>query len=241
MPHKRAKRPARERKKAQRAIDLAPKISAEHEPIPKSVLRVLDAGQIRREYRKKKRELDGVEDNLQRKKRRHDATGMKDDEKIAALRIKPSETVAQFDRRVENSMMPLIKTALRQSSAQARRVRREEAAEETLKRVKQADKARHSVLESPNNVSDPPLTAAVNEEIAPPRKTKEFQVVSTSAPRRLNDVAQEPPVIKKLSCGATKNDAAPSGVLSIAQKAMMEEERNKVIRHYRELKARKLR
>lgn len=84
-----------------RATDLAPKISIEHEPIPKSVSRVLDAGQIRREYRKKKRQLDGVsnsdKDNLQHKKRRHDTTDTHDGE-ATALRIDPSESVAQFNR-----------------------------------------------------------------------------------------------------------------------------------------------
>lgn len=134
--------------------------------------------------------------------------------------------------------MPLIKTAVRQSSAQARRVRREEAALETLKRGKQGDNARNPLLESPKKRSDPPPTAAADGGIVNVRK--EFQVVSTSAPRRLNDIAQEPPVLKKFP-GVTKNDAAPSGVLSMAQKAMMEEERDKAIRYYRELKAKKLR
>lgn len=138
-------------------------------------------------------------------------------------------------------MMPVIKTALRQSSTQMRKVRREEAAQETLKRGKHTDKGRHT-LESSKEGSDPPPPATA-DEITNPRNliAKEFQVVSTSAPRRLNDIAQEPPVIKKLPRGAIKNDTAQPGVLSIAQKAMMEEERDKAIRHYRELKAGKLR
>lgn len=131
--------------------------------------------------------------------------------------------------------MPLIKTALRDSAAQARKVRREEAAQETLKR---AAKAR---TESSKKPSDPP-PSGIADEITNPRSTaKEFRVVSTSAPRRLNDIAQEPPVIKKLPRGALKNDAAPPAALSMAQKTMMEEERDRAIRHYRELKARKLR
>ena len=134
--------------------------------------------------------------------------------------------------------MPLIKAALRQSSAQTRKVRKEAAAQETLKLGKHAEKA----PESSNKGSDPPpIDAADEKNIDRRHVTKEFQVVSTSAPRRLNDIAQEPPIIKKLPRGAAKNDAAPSGVLSMAQKAMMEEERDKAVRHYRELKARKLR
>lgn len=135
-------------------------------------------------------------------------------------------------------MVPLIKTALRQSSAQARRVRREEAAQESLKRSKHGDNARPPRLESSKRGSDPPPTSVVDDH---PNVAKEFQVASTSAPRRLNDIAQEPPVINKLPRGAAKSDATSSGVLSMAQKAMMVEERDKAIRHYRELKARKLR
>ncbi|KAF8549745.1 hypothetical protein OG21DRAFT_1469651 [Imleria badia] len=244
MPHKRAKGPVREREKARRATDLAPTISLEHEPIPKSVSRVLDATQIRREYRKKKHQRDGVsnsdEDAHPRKKRRHDATDMKYGD-TTALRINPGETVAEFNRRVESSMVPLIKTALRESSAQARKVRREEAAQESLKRDKHGDKVRQPPPESSKRGSDLPPTSVAEEDIDRQHVAKEFQVASTSAPRRLNDIAQEPPIISKLPRGAVKHDAAPSGVLSMAQKAMMEEERDKAIRHYRELKARKLR
>lgn len=81
---------------------MAPKLSVEHEPVPKSVSRVLDAGRIRREYRKKKRQLDGVsnsdEDNPRRKKSRKNVTGMKDDAETSALRLKPGETIPQFNR-----------------------------------------------------------------------------------------------------------------------------------------------
>ncbi|KAG9315519.1 hypothetical protein JVU11DRAFT_3134 [Chiua virens] len=241
MPHKRATRSVREQRKAQRATDLPPHIAIEHEPVPKSVSRVLDAGRIRREYRKKRQLDPSGADGHPQKKRCHDATSVKDDE-IMALRIKPNETIAQFNRRVENNMMPLVKTSLRQSSSQTRSVRREEAAEEIFKRGIGKNKSRHPLPESSKMGSDPPLNAVADEETPSPRnKTKEFQAVSTAAPRRLNDIAQEPPVIMKLPRGATKNDAAPSGVLSMAQKAMMEGERDKAIKHYRELKARKLR
>ena len=143
-------------------------------------------------------------------------------------------------RRVEDSMMPLIRTALRQSSAQTRKARREEAAQETLKQDKQANRGRRR-SGRPEKSQDPPPAANADEMTKPLNVTKDFQALSTSAPRRLNDIAQEPPVIKKVPRGVTKNDAAPPGGLSMAQKAMMEEERERVIRHYRDLKARKRR
>ncbi len=77
---------------------------------------------------------------------------------------------------------------------------------------------------------------------------REFEKVDTSAPKRLNDVAQAPPELKKLPRkakklaamgGAAKGSGAGSlkeGLLSMAQKAMMEEERERAIRLYREMK-----
>ncbi|KAF9220521.1 hypothetical protein BS17DRAFT_714383 [Gyrodon lividus] len=245
MPHKRAKRSVREQGKALRDTDLAPKTAIEHEPIPKSVSRVLDAGRIRREYREKQRKLDGDndEDNPRRKKRRHDEADVTDGA-TKALKIKLGETVAHFNKRVENTMMPLIKTALQQSSAQARKVWKEEAAQEAEKRDKKRNKSHQQHSETFKETSVPPPTVCADEDSAKPWNTaytaKEFQVASTSAPRRLNDIAQEPPEIKKIPRGATKGDRT-SGVLSMAQRAMMDEERERAIRHYRELKARKLR
>jgi hypothetical protein len=72
-------------------------------------------------------------------------------------------------------------------------------------------------------------------------RPKEFQSLSTSVPRRLNDIAQAPPELKKLPRGATTAAGSMGkrvdGVLSMAQKAMMEQERIKAVSRYRELKA----
>jgi hypothetical protein len=86
---------------------------------------------------------------------------------------------------------------------------------------------------------------------------KEFVVHSSSAPKRLNDIVLAPPVfgarVGKL--GGMRNGKVGEGsgkgrgerskgigkvdnasVLSMAQKQMMEEEREKIIKRYRELK-----
>ena len=74
----------------------------------------------------------------------------------------------------------------------------------------------------------------------------EFAKVSTSAPKRINDIAQAPPQIKHLPRNA-KKIVATSGkgkksdaIVSMAQKAMMEAERENVIQRYRELKKQRL-
>ena len=66
---------------------------------------------------------------------------------------------------------------------------------------------------------------------------KEFATLNSAAPRRLNDVAQAPPELKKLPRGAGSAIGKRDGVLSMAQKVMIEQEREKAILRYRELKA----
>jgi hypothetical protein len=82
-------------------------------------------------------------------------------------------------------------------------------------------------------------------------RPKEFATTSSAAPRRLNDIATAPPELKRLPRGAAKHPAggnakttkrgagAGAGVLSMAQRAMMEVERENAIRRYREMKERK--
>jgi hypothetical protein len=83
----------------------------------------------------------------------------------------------------------------------------------------------------------PPPVVAVSGHTGP---HKEFAKHSLSAPRQLNDVVQAPPEFKKLPrATAIHGDGSGkrAGVLSMAQKAMMEQEREEVNLRYRELKA----
>ena len=86
---------------------------------------------------------------------------------------------------------------------------------------------------------------ATTDDISPPPRIdkhagrpKEFQLASSSVPRRLNDIAQAPPELKKLPRGASSGiTGRADGVLSMSQKLMMDQERIKAIARYRELKA----
>ena len=78
--------------------------------------------------------------------------------------------------------------------------------------------------------------------------------MSSAAPSRLNDIAMAPPELKKFprSVKAKHNSpagggekakagaAAGPGVLSMAQRVMMEAERESAIKRYREMKERKI-
>ena len=139
-----------------------------------------------------------------------------------------------FFRRVEDDMRPLVKSAMQSSSAQARKVKKSE-------------------LDSKSKSKSKSKGAASDERLSPPQEATskhdgrptEFQKTSTSAPRRLNDIAQAPPEFKKPPRGvkdganAVKSTSGNDGVLSMKQKLMMEEEREKAIVRYRALKERR--
>lgn len=120
MPHKRAKRSAREQQRKERSeltfkllspsyfprgTDLAPPGGGSStvlstEGIPKSVSRVLDAVRIRAEYRQKKRtrliEEDGDADAS---KKRHRAAANSDvGNKATTIEIQPGESLRHFNR-----------------------------------------------------------------------------------------------------------------------------------------------
>ena len=138
-------------------------------------------------------------------------------------------------------MRPLVKSAVESSRATTRnKARAEKIAHAEAKKAKQGN-------------SQPPKKVRFTEEETtldkPPRidnnkhagRPKEFQVASSSIPRRLNDIAKAPPEFKKFPRGASSSTVVTTGraegVLSMSQKLMMDQERTIVIARYRELKA----
>ncbi|OBZ67914.1 hypothetical protein A0H81_12146 [Grifola frondosa] len=253
MPHKRAKHSIREKQRSVSGADLPPgqKNALIDEAIPKSVARVLNAAKIQQEWAEKKRKAsDHTDDGDQqavpsRKRRKKSEEGKKE------LRIQPGETMAHFNRRVEDSMRPAVRSAIQTSSAQMRKFRKEELAMQSSKGS--SGKAQPT----PSNVasrSKPKLDTypdpdSEREHVTPKAKAKadrpkEFETISSSAPRRLNDVVLAPPLLTKLPRGAKAAAAKAAGqprgetktlregILSMAQKAMMEEERERAIRLY---------
>ncbi|TBU24420.1 hypothetical protein BD311DRAFT_561405 [Dichomitus squalens] len=265
MPHKRAKRSMREKQRTESGSDLAPgaKKAIENEEIPKSAARVLNAAQVQQEFAERKRKsLDGDEGSAgpSRKKRKRDEGAGKSEDRgegegkqKAQLRIMAGESMAHFNRRVEDSMRHLVKEAIQTSSARVRQAKKEELASQGSKKAAAAanpsskSRATSGPARNDSNSEDEDGRSAARTK-AKETGPKEFQKVDTSAPRRLNDVAQAPPELKKLPRkakklaamgGGTKASGATSlkdGVLSMAQKAMMEEERERAIRLYREMK-----
>ena len=139
-------------------------------------------------------------------------------------------------------MRPLVKSAVESSRATTRnKARAEKIAHAEAKKAKQGN-------------GQPPKKVRFTEEETtrdiPPRldnnkhagRPKEFQVASSSIPRRLNDIAKAPPEFKKFPRGASSSSTVVTtgraeGVLSMSQKLMIDQERTIVIARYRELKA----
>lgn len=68
------------------------------------------------------------------------------------------------------------------------------------------------------------------------RPQQDFPKLSTSSPRRLNDIAQAPPKFSKLPKGAPRNRDKN---ISVVRRAMMEREREMAVAKYRKLKERR--
>ena len=150
-------------------------------------------------------------------------------------------------------MRSSVRVAMKTSSAITRKARKDEELTES-ERQKQHKASKDESLIRSKRVKTLPEAEQTTSSAAAERKNpsredrpKEFPSVSTSAPRRLNDIAQAPPEFKKLPRGATKekvqkpgeNKTLQQGVLSMAQKLMLEEERERAVRLYREMKKRK--
>ncbi|KAJ3575511.1 hypothetical protein NP233_g1063 [Leucocoprinus birnbaumii] len=237
MPHKKAKRSVREEQRKQQGSNNAPgKESISNEEIPKSAARVLNAFKIREDF-KKKRKLEKDDDDKNRHKRQ------KTEE--FQLKIKPGESIQHFYRRVEDDLRPLVRSAVQTSKAVERKARKDELGG-GKKKGSSGGFLETSRSDDRNPRGQSPLPSGAEPEGPNKRKAaerpKEFAKLSSSAPRRLNDIAQAPPEIKKAPRGTKKLEAGAKreGVISMAQKSMMEQEREKAIARYRMLKASRL-
>jgi hypothetical protein len=125
-------------------------------------------------------------------------------------------------------MAPLVKSAMHTSATVSRNVR---AGEKTKHAPQGNEGSTSTTIKKPGQDASPP---------------KEFSKVSSAAPRRVNDVVLAPPQLTKRPRGHSRvtspaKGEGGEGVVSMAQKMMMEAEREKAIVRYRELKERRKR
>jgi len=147
-------------------------------------------------------------------------------------------------------MRPLVKSAVQSSSAHMRKLARDvsngnEKSQKTstpsdpISSTRKTEQPRNVTKSNPESVQD-------RGEDQRKKPSIEFAKASTSMPKSVNDVVRAPPRIKHLPRNAKKIVAASGrgkksdAVISMAQKAMMEAERENAIQRYRELKERRM-
>lgn len=134
---------------------------------------------------------------------------------------------------MEDDLRPLVKSAFQTSLVVTRnKAKSEKEARAEAKKAKRTSSKTKKDQEIARPVSPPPR---IDKHAGRP---KEFQLTSSSAPRRLNDTAKAPPEFKKFPRGASSSiSGRTDAVLSMSQKLMMDQERMRAIARYRELKA----
>lgn len=147
-------------------------------------------------------------------------------------------------------MRPLVKSAVQSSSVHMRKLAKETSNKVDEKSRKTSNlsgpTASTQKMKQPWNVTKPEPVPAQDRVEDQKEPSTEFAKASTSAPKRVNDIVQAPPQIKHLPRNAKKivitsgKGKKSEAVISMAQKAMMEAERENVIKRYRELKERRL-
>jgi hypothetical protein len=140
-------------------------------------------------------------------------------------------------------MRPLVKAAIKASNAVSRNAQRAEIEAKAKKQKNcsiDTSASEKRKKKSVRNLRPSPSPASEHADVP-----KEFEKHLSSLPRRLNDITQAPPELKVfpgrvISRGRNVSRSRMEGVLSMAQKSMMEKEREKAIARYRELKAKQL-
>ncbi|KAJ7611968.1 hypothetical protein DFH06DRAFT_1484980 [Mycena polygramma] len=197
MPHKKAKRSIRDQQRSQKGTDLAPTRNAggdalSSEPLPKSFMRAINATQVRADFHAK-RKLQGEdgEDGEQKKAKRRKVEGGVD------AKIRPGETLAHFNKRIETDMRPLVRSAV-QSSLATLRAHKKPAVDSTprlcihTKTTPQSKTTANPKSKSKSTNDDADIPAPVDKHASRP---KEFARTSSAAPCRLNDIALAPPIL----------------------------------------------
>ena len=177
----------------------------------------------------------------------------KEKDKPAVPGIMPHETLGEYNRRVESIMRAGVSQAIKSAG----RVKAEQ--EKEARRAKEERKERAAAIRrgeaAAAGASNGKASGKGEDKEGAARGTKRKHDASDAAiefktkegPRRLNDIAQAPPSLPSLkvakSDGASKSVWAAKGKarlgLSAGQERIMEEERERVIKQYREMKAAK--
>ncbi|CAO1625801.1 unnamed protein product [Parajaminaea phylloscopi] len=218
MPHKRAKRSVRTAQRDTLGQDRVPP-SLSQDPhfasMPKGAMRVFNAGKVQADYMNKKR---AAKENGEK------ANEGRAGGKMSDLKIRPGEKLGDFNRRVEQAMASdVAATARSEARKQKKRKRAEAAATDDVEgngeddedaerqRKAKADKAA-ALKDAEPSAQD--LKRAREEMTGQNSRSLDF--AKASQVRRVNDVADAPPVFTKLPRGESKEAKARKASIAAA-------------------------
>ncbi|KAJ7123947.1 hypothetical protein C8R43DRAFT_39338 [Mycena crocata] len=203
---------------APRGSDLAPTRASgggdalSSEPLPKSFARAMNAATVRAEFRAK-RKLRGEDGD------RYGEAGDGDGPKKKGAKrrkleggeaqIRPGETLAHFNKRVETDMRPLVRTAVQASLATTRAERKKSESDPKSKSTPGKGASSEATTSTKSNSTSTKASSKTTGKTKSTRtqegdedeepvdkhagRPKEFARTSSAAPRRLNDIALAPP------------------------------------------------
>lgn len=179
--------------------------------------------------------------------------------------IQPHESLGDYNRRVEDALRGGVAKAIKSASAiKAEQARAEKAAKEERRRKAQGlpslasgagDGSEDDAPGGGSKNAQGKRKATADGDYLEPEDRPVVTFKPAPGPRRLNDVAQAPPSLPKLK-GMSKMEAggkdhksgekggkkaivgaSRTDVLNPGQKRLLEEERERVIKQYRDIKA----
>ncbi|KAJ7848016.1 hypothetical protein B0H14DRAFT_3867311 [Mycena olivaceomarginata] len=170
------------------------------------------------------------------------------------VQIRPGETLAHFNKRIETDMRPLMRSAVQSSLAAVSAQHKKGAAPSESSPPSKSAPTTNSKSNNGHSKSNPKSSSAADADPkpAPPpidkhaSRPKEFARTSSAAPRRLNDVAQAPPELSSFAreksstnapAGKAGGKSTKASILSPAQQLAMAAAREDAVQRYRALKA----
>ncbi|ODN87124.1 hypothetical protein L198_07126 [Cryptococcus wingfieldii CBS 7118] len=273
MPHKRSKKSVRDAETAKKGKNLAPSDTKNpYDDTPRGATRIFTSIDLQTKFRASGRT--NSEDTGERRGLPGTGKGanVKGKGKEALPKIMPQETLGEYNRRIESLLRPAVSSAIKTAEnqrqaevADERRGKKERKRRARLEKLIKEGKVDKKVLEefeksvkekkrkreqgkggdSESEEEEGERGGKKQKQQQQQKEQKEFKAAtSTSAPRRLNDIAQAPPSLPQLKRAGEKSGvygAVSSGKmpLNAGQKRIMEEERERVINLYREMKAKR--
>ncbi|KAG8935415.1 hypothetical protein FRC01_000022 [Tulasnella sp. 417] len=224
MPHKRLKHSARMERRDKLGYDRPP-TKGEHDSMSKKMGWITNAEKMREQLKQLKRKREEEEEGVRPPKRSRGSAGDGEAEQPTAVKIKPGESMRDFNRRVEEEfkwkMQSAYKTASKGGGGKKRKAAKQDAQD---------------------NSAGGPITATTSADAKSSAGKGKTEFDRRVDRRSVNDVAEAPPTLTALPRGAAaagksgKASAESQLPVSAVQKRMMEEEREKAIKRYRDLK-----